>query len=382
VTSQHSNPHERPRLSVVVPIRNEGRHIGTLLAQLLDQSLPADHYEVIVADGRSEDDSRTVVLSLAERHPQLRLVDNPGIRSSAGRNAGATVARGDYLLFVDGHCSIPSRTLLADVLLAFEGGALAISRPQPLIPGAPSALARAIVHTRRSVFGHVPGSQIFDERERMVDPTSAGCGYTVELFEQLGGFDEAFDAAEDVEFNLRVRRQGVSALHSSAFAVEYFARDRWSRLFRQMLRYGIGRGRLLRKWPRETSWAAAAPACLIAAFAVLAFSSLFLPLVHAWLLGALALATTVLLVVALTVATKSGPVMGLLSAPTLIVILIASGTGFLMGLLRKPSAPLRVQASEELTRSREDTESRADPDGDRPCTTIPDEGADSSRRGV
>lgn len=334
------------RLSVVVPIRNEARHIRSVLLQLLDQTLEADRYEILVADGRSEDHSRAIVQELAREHPRIRLVDNPGRRSAAGRNAGARLARGAYVLFVDGHCRIPSRTLLADALEAFERGVTCISRPQPLIPANESPIARAIVATRRSAFGHVPGSQIFDARSRMVDPTSAGCGYTLELFQRLGGFDEEFDAAEDVEFNVRVRRAGVQALHSPAFAIEYFARDSWRGLSRQMRRYGIGRGRLLRKWPGETSWAAAVPALAIVAFALLAKSTWLFPLGTSWLLGAVTLAIGLLVIVALGVAVKSGPIIGVLSVPTILVILIASGVGFLWG-VAQPARRLPTSRAEQ-----------------------------------
>src|SRR3954467_3261857 len=76
-----------PFVSVVVPVRNEAAFIRTTLGQLLAQDYPIDRFEVLVADGRSEDATTAVVGEMMERHANLRLVDNPKRWSSAGRNA-------------------------------------------------------------------------------------------------------------------------------------------------------------------------------------------------------------------------------------------------------------------------------------------------------
>src|SRR5207253_1730761 len=81
-----------PFVSVVVPVRNEAAFIRDTLLQLLTQDYPADRFEVLVADGRSTDATRAVVAELQTRWPNLRLLDNPRLWSSAGRNA-ATTAR-------------------------------------------------------------------------------------------------------------------------------------------------------------------------------------------------------------------------------------------------------------------------------------------------
>ena len=39
-----------PSLSVLVPVRNEGRHLAATLSELLAQDYPTDRYEILVAD--------------------------------------------------------------------------------------------------------------------------------------------------------------------------------------------------------------------------------------------------------------------------------------------------------------------------------------------
>src|SRR5580704_13779118 len=58
---QSSDLGENPFISVVIPVYNEERHIAECLDSVLDQDYPADRYEVIVADGGSDDRTRAIV---------------------------------------------------------------------------------------------------------------------------------------------------------------------------------------------------------------------------------------------------------------------------------------------------------------------------------
>src|SRR5437763_1581398 len=80
--------------------------------------------------------------------------------------------------------------------------------------------------------------------ERFVRPQSVAVAYRREVFDTVGFFDEQFDACEDVEFNERVARAGLSCFFSPHVQVQYHPRDTLGGLFRQMARYGRGRMRL------------------------------------------------------------------------------------------------------------------------------------------
>jgi len=234
-------------LSIVVPVRNEEAHLGAVLEQLSEQSLAAEKYEILVVDGFSDDNTRGVVQAAADKFGNIRLLDNPKHRSGPARNVGAAAAQGRYLLFVDGHCDIPDKDMLSSVLKAFIGGEKCLSRPQPLLMEQAPLYGKAVAMARKSWLGHQTGSKIYQEKDRHCNPLSAGCGYTLELFRELGGVDEDFDAGEDLEFNLRVHRSGIKALHSHNFTVGYFPRCSFHALFRQIYRYGYGRARMAHK---------------------------------------------------------------------------------------------------------------------------------------
>ena len=254
----------RPSISVIVPVRNEAACIGRTLAQLLEQDYPRDRFEVLVADGRSDDATRELVAELAARHANLRLLDNPRRWASAGRNRAVRAARGDLVVVVDGHCDVANRHYLRDLADAFaRSGADCVGRPQPLDVSGASVLQRAVAAARSSWLGHQPASYIYADREGFVRPQSVAVAYRRSVFETVGLFDESFDACEDVEFNHRVHRAGLRCFFTPAVGVRYYPRGSLAGLFRQMVRYGRGRVRLLRKHPDTLSVPCLVPAAFV-----------------------------------------------------------------------------------------------------------------------
>ena len=253
-----------PLLSVIVPVRNEADFIADTLAQLLVQDYPPDRVEILVADGRSTDETRTIVSAIASDHPRVRLLDNPRRLSSAGRNVALAASRGDIILLIDGHCQIDNPRYLADLADAFaRSGADSVGRPQPLDVRGADWTQRAIAEARSSFLGHHPASHIYSDREGFVPPQSVAVAYRRDVFGHIGRFDERFDACEDVEFNHRLSRAGLSCFFTPRVTVRYQPRDTLPKLFRQMVRYGRGRVRLLRQHPDTFSLSSIVPALFL-----------------------------------------------------------------------------------------------------------------------
>lgn len=255
----------RPYISVIVPVRNEAAFLAGTLQQLLEQRYDAKRYEIIVADGRSTDDTRAIVTALQKRYAHLHLIDNPRQWSSAGRNAAVSIAQGDIVLLIDGHCQLNNLYYLQNVADAFaESGADCIGRPQPLDVTGATRVQRAIALARASRLGHHPASHIYSGRAGYVPPQSVAIAYRRSVFDTVGLFDERFDACEDVEFNHRVAQAGLNCWFTPRVRVHYYPRANLFGLFRQMVRYGRGRMRLLRKHPETFSLSGFLPAAFLA----------------------------------------------------------------------------------------------------------------------
>src|SRR5260370_1117081 len=68
-----------PFISIVIPVRNEDKHLGAVLDGLLGQDYPTDRYEILFVDGNSTDGTARVVEETAERSATpIKLLANPG----------------------------------------------------------------------------------------------------------------------------------------------------------------------------------------------------------------------------------------------------------------------------------------------------------------
>ncbi len=318
-----------PFISVIVPVRNEEAFIESTLRQLLAQDYHADRFEILVADGCSTDRTREIVADLQTHFPQVTLLDNPGRLSSAGRNVAVEASRGDLIVLVDGHCEIDNPHYLNAVADAFaRSGADCLGRPQPLDVSQATPLQRAIAAARSSRLGHHPASHIYSGNESFVAPQSVAVAYRREVFNVVGAFDETFDACEDVEFNHRLARAGMRCFFTPRVQVRYFPRSSLSGLFRQMMRYGRGRVRLLRKHADTFSLLGFLPALFIAGVCLGPLAGVLFPsllLAYASVLGVYAL--TVLSFSFAAALRERNPVLFLLLATVYPAIHFGAGVG-------------------------------------------------------
>jgi succinoglycan biosynthesis protein ExoA len=258
-------PEPAPFITVIVPVRNEARFLARTIEQLVAQDDPGAGFEILVVDGRSVDATRAIAEELAARHASVRVLDNPGRLSSAARNLGVRQARGELIVIVDGHCELDGRDYLRNLAEAFRrSGADCLGRPQPLDVTGASPLQRAIAAARSSRLGHHPDSFIYADAEQFIPAKSVAVAYRRTVFDRVGGFDERFDACEDVELNHRIDRAGLRCFFTPAVQVRYFPRSSLRGLFHQMARYGRGRVRLLRKHPETFSPGGFLPAAWVA----------------------------------------------------------------------------------------------------------------------
>ena len=267
---------ELPLVSVVVPVRNEEKFISRTLTQIVEQDYPRDKLEILVVDGMSEDGTEEIVKEIAKQYQFVKLLENPQRLSSSGRNIGVRNSKGDILIFIDGHCYIPSGLFLRGMVDIFEKTqAFCLCRPAPPNPPDISSFQSAVALARNSFLGHGLDSTIYTQKEGWVDPVSSGAIYKREIFEKVGCFDESFDACEDVEFNFRIREAGLRGYTSPELTILYYPRDNLRGLFRQMWRYGQGRLKFMRKHKNAISLGQLIPSIFIALLPFLFVVGLF-----------------------------------------------------------------------------------------------------------
>lgn len=173
-----------PRLSIIIPVLNEGARISERLQAL--SALRRNSVEIIVVDGGSTDDT----ISGARPHADHVLIAPRGRGSQM--NAGAKVARGGVLLFLHADTALPDE---ADriVCRSLEQSARAWGRFDVSIDGAHPlmALIGAMMNIRSRLTGIATGDQaIFVTRE---------------VFLQVGHYPE-IPLMEDIALSRKLKR--------------------------------------------------------------------------------------------------------------------------------------------------------------------------------
>lgn len=96
-------------ISIIVPVYNLQTYVKECLDSLMDQDF--NNYEVIVVDDGSIDGSGKVCDDYADRYEKLLVIHQPNRGLSAARNAGLAIAKGRYILFVDGDDCLEKNSL-------------------------------------------------------------------------------------------------------------------------------------------------------------------------------------------------------------------------------------------------------------------------------
>lgn len=336
-TSSYQHPPARTDegVSVVVPCYNEERFIVNALQQLADQ-YDKDRYEIIVVDGRSEDQTRTRVEDFIQKHPEVsvKLLDNPARNIPTGLNIGISSAHGAIIARMDAH-AVPSPDYIrrcVEVLRETDAGI--VGMPCHVQASADTFIARAIAQAVSHPFG------IGDAKYRLrnggppqeaVDTVAFAC-FWKKLWSEVGGYDETLLTNEDYDFNYRARLSGQKVILDRSEHCDYFARASLRSLAAQYFRYGGWKAEMIRLHPRSIKLRHLVAPTFVSSLLVLAIAGLAWPIAWWLLLLELGIYFSLALLVGSVAAIRAG--LGLKEAlampPVFATIHLTWGVSFLI----------------------------------------------------
>lgn len=267
----------RSAVTVVIPCRNESDYLEPLLDALRVQDWP--HFEILVVDNGSTDDSPAIVEAYARRHPDLplRLLHCAKEGPAAALNAGIAQAAGQIIVRLDGHSRPRPDYVRKCVTRLAEPRAGVVGGLWDIQPGGPTLTARAIALAVGAKLGSGGAAYRHPDAHRGtkdVDTVPFGC-FRRDLWQELRGYDDSLLVAEDGEFNYRVRRAGFRVILDSAIRSTYFPRRRFRTLARQYLRYGWWKVPMLLRHPGAIRIRQIVPLGFVATVMVLAFAGIW-----------------------------------------------------------------------------------------------------------
>jgi GT2 family glycosyltransferase len=233
-----------PPVSVVVCTHNGQRTLDECLARLAGLTYP--DYEVIVVNDGSGDASAEI----ARRHSAI-LIQTEHRGLGHARNKGIEAARGEIVAFLDDDAYPDADWLHYVAALLRANGHAGVGGPNippeddgflaECVAAAPGGPIHVLVSDREAE--HVPGCNM---------------AFRKDVLEEVGGFDERFEAAgDDVDLCWRLQKANRTLGFSAGAVVMHRRRDSIRRYLRQQYGYGKAEALLERKWPTHYNRAGA-----------------------------------------------------------------------------------------------------------------------------
>ncbi len=179
------------RISAVIVTLNRADYLRLSLKSLVDQTLPTEHYEIIVVDNGSTDDTRRVVCEEYADTPNLRYISEPVPGANRARNRGWRAAHGAYVAYLDDD-AIAYPQWLEKIVDAFEN-----TEPRP---GCVGGRIEPIWERPRpgwlsdGLIGYVSAFDLYKVPTVLADPhrlISANIAFRRYLLETVREFDES-----------------------------------------------------------------------------------------------------------------------------------------------------------------------------------------------
>ncbi|MBB4933950.1 glycosyltransferase involved in cell wall biosynthesis [Lipingzhangella halophila] len=223
-----------PAVSVVMPVRNEERHLAGAVRHVLAQEYPGE-LEAVLAVGPSGDRTREVADSLAADDPRVKVVDNPSGHTPSALNAAIGASSHPIVARIDGHAMMPADYLRVAVETLDETGADNVGGIMAAEGGSWWEKAVAAAMTSKVGVGNA----------RFHTGGEGGPADTVYLgvfrrsaLDRVDGYDEAFLRAQDWEMNHRIRQSGGVVWFQPRMRVSYRPRHNAKALAKQYFHYG------------------------------------------------------------------------------------------------------------------------------------------------
>jgi glycosyltransferase involved in cell wall biosynthesis len=184
--------------SIVIPALNEEKFLPLLLESLAHQTVK--NFDVIVVDGKSRDKTVAVAESFRKKIHTLTVVTGSKASLPYQRNLGASMAQGEYLVFID-----------ADTVLlpyCMERMAIFVEKEHPRLF---TTWCRPDSEVRQEAIVTLINNFIVEGMVVVKRPLAPGpftC-VTREAFDVVGGYDEAHTFGEDQNFSQRLFTKGI-----------------------------------------------------------------------------------------------------------------------------------------------------------------------------
>jgi glycosyltransferase involved in cell wall biosynthesis len=225
------------KYSIIVATYNRLSEIRELLDSLQGLTYPPSDFEVIIVDDGSIDGTSDYVINFNSTF-DLRCLSQENQGPGKARNLGMAQAKGEYFIFVDSDCTMPSQWLdsIDEAVIRHDWDAF--GGPDTFHPSF-SPLLKAINYSMTSFVG-TGGTRGGKESVGRYYPRSFNMGMRRSVYDKVGGMNQ-LRHGQDMDLSARIYDAGFRVgLIPEAF-VYHKRRTSLTKFFRQIFNWGVAR---------------------------------------------------------------------------------------------------------------------------------------------
>jgi glycosyltransferase involved in cell wall biosynthesis len=217
-------------ISIIIPVFNEEKYIAKCLDSIIESDFDKSQMEVLLVDGGSKDKTIEIIKSYQQKYPFFKLLHNPKKIVPVAMNLGIKEAKGEYIIRLDAHSSYPKDYFSKLIywhkkLDADNVGAVWITDVLNK-----TKTSSAIKNVLSDKFGVGDAKfRIGVEKIEEVDTVPFGC-YKIEIFDNVGIYDERLVRNQDIELNKRIKKAGGKIYLVPEIKCIYYARENFKDL--------------------------------------------------------------------------------------------------------------------------------------------------------
>ncbi len=331
IAGSRPNQNANCRISVVIPARDEERHLLGALEAVHQALGRVGGGEIILVDGMSDDGTRAIAEEFARSHSGVRVLENPDRTTPAAFNIGIRAAAGSLIAIVSAHSLVGTAFFEAGVRRIDGGEVDIVGGPITAEPGEPGTVARLLSLIVRHPFGVGNSRFRVSNAAGYVDAVPFAI-YKADVFDRLGLFHEALVRNQDTEFFGRVHAARLRVFLEPAMASVYLARATIGGLIRQGFLNARWNVLVWRLTPAAFRWRHLVPGLFTIGVVLTAVVGIESPLARSLLLGGLTAYGALALMAAVHICWRTRWLPSLLLPPLFLLYHFCYGCGTVAGL--------------------------------------------------
>jgi cellulose synthase/poly-beta-1,6-N-acetylglucosamine synthase-like glycosyltransferase len=231
----------QPKVSILIPARNEESVLGRILQRMTELTYPKDKMQVIVVDDASTDKTGAIAEQYSRLHHYISVLkrgkDEGGRGKASALNVGMKWADGEIILCFDADY-YPQKDIVEKLVKEFRDPKVGAVQGRVVVLNEPQNMITRLVALER-IGGYRVDQEARDSLGLITQFGGTVGGFRRTVLESIGGWDENI-LAEDTDLTFRVYLAGYKVKYVADAECYEEAVESWRAYWRQRYRWAKG----------------------------------------------------------------------------------------------------------------------------------------------